>query len=189
MNSTYDYDLIALGAGSGGLSVVERAASYGQKCAIVEHGKMGGTCVNVGCVPKKIMWFGANLSHLIDDAISYGFDVKNSGINWAHLVEKRESYIGGINNWYHGYLKDLGIDEFRGSASFVDPHCIEIGNNRYSAKNTLSIGTGTIPIIPDIPGAEHAITSDGFFALNKRPDHVAIVRPRVYIAVETCGGA
>ena len=68
MNNRYDYDLIALGAGSGGLSVVERAASYGQKCAIVEHGKMGGTCVNVGCVPKKIMWFGASLAHLLDDA-------------------------------------------------------------------------------------------------------------------------
>ena len=85
MSITYDYDLIALGAGSGGLSVVERAASYGQKCAIVEHGKMGGTCVNVGCVPKKIMWFGANLAHLIDDAKSYGFEVKSNSFNWAHL--------------------------------------------------------------------------------------------------------
>lgn len=185
MSNTFDYDVIALGAGSGGLSVVERAASYGQKCAIVEHGKMGGTCVNVGCVPKKIMWFGANLSHLIEDARSYGFDVNNNSFNWAHLVKKREAYISGINDWYYGYLKDLGIDEFRGSASFVDPHCIEVDGKRYSAKHIV-IATGTRPTIPDIPGAEHAITSDGFFALNKRPDGVAIVGSG-YIAVELAG--
>ena len=185
MSNEYDYDLIALGAGSGGLSVVERAASYGQKCAVVEHGKMGGTCVNVGCVPKKIMWFGANLSHLIDDARSYGFDVNNRGLDWAHLVKKREAYISGINDWYYGYLKDLGIDEFRGSASFVDPHCVEIDGKHYSARH-IAIATGTIPTIPDIPGAEHAITSDGFFALNQRPDRVAIVGSG-YIAVELAG--
>lgn len=185
MSNNYDYDLIALGAGSGGLSVVERAASYGQKCAVVEHGKMGGTCVNVGCVPKKIMWFGANLSHLIGDAKSYGFDVKNNGFNWTHLVGKREDYISGINNWYYGYLKDLGIDEFKGSASFVDPHCIEIEGKRYTAKH-IAIATGTVPTIPDIPGAGHAITSDGFFALDMRPDRVAIVGSG-YIAVELAG--
>ena len=185
MSNSYDYDLIALGAGSGGLSVVERAASYGQKCAVVEHGKMGGTCVNVGCVPKKIMWFGANLSHTLDDAKSYGFEVKKQGFDWAHLVAKREAYIGGINNWYHGYLKDLGIDVLKGSASFVDPHCIEIDGKRYSAKH-ITIATGTIPTIPDIPGAELGITSDGFFELNQRPDRVAIVGSG-YIAVELAG--
>jgi glutathione reductase (NADPH) len=185
MSNAYDYDLIALGAGSGGLSVVERAASYGKKCAVVEHGKMGGTCVNVGCVPKKIMWFGANLSHLIDDANSYGFNVRNQGFDWAHLVARREAYISGINNWYYGYLKDLGIDEFKGSASFVDPHSIEIDGKVYRAKH-ITIATGTIPAKPEIPGAEHAITSDGFFALNKRPDSVAIAGSG-YVAVELAG--
>ncbi|MCZ6667075.1 MAG: glutathione-disulfide reductase [Gammaproteobacteria bacterium] len=185
MSSTFDYDLIALGAGSGGLSVVERAASYGQKCAIVEHGKMGGTCVNVGCVPKKIMWFGANLAHLLDDAKSYGFDITNRGFDWAQLVERREAYISGINGWYHGYLKDSGIDELTGSASFVDPHCIEIGDQRYTARH-ITIATGTRPIVPDITGAELGITSDGFFALNQRPDRVAIVGSG-YIAVEFAG--
>jgi glutathione reductase (NADPH) len=185
MSNTYDYDVIALGAGSGGLSVVERAASYGQKCAVVEHGKMGGTCVNVGCVPKKIMWFGANLAHTLDDAKSYGFDVSNQGFEWSHLVEKRQAYISGINNWYYGYLKELGIDEFRGSASFVDPHCIEIDGKRYTAKH-IAIATGTVPTIPDFPGAEHAITSDGFFALNQRPNRIAIAGSG-YIAVELAG--
>jgi len=185
MSNTFDYDLIALGAGSGGLSVVERAASYGQKCAVVEHGKMGGTCVNVGCVPKKIMWFGANLAHLLDDAKSYGFDVDNKGFNWAQLVEKRDAYIRGINDWYHGYLKDLGIDELTGSASFVDGHCIEVAGKRYTARHIV-IATGTTPTIPDISGAEYGITSDGFFSLKDRPDRVAIVGSG-YIAVEFAG--
>jgi len=183
--SEFDYDLIAIGAGSGGLSVVERAASYGQKCAIVEHGKIGGTCVNVGCVPKKIMWFGANLSHALDDAKSYGFKVDKRGFDWAHLVEKRQAYIAGINNWYHGYLKDLNIDELTGTASFVDPHCIEVDGNRFTA-NHIVIAIGTRPDVPDIPGAEHAITSDGFFALQSRPDRVAIAGSG-YVAVELAG--
>ncbi len=185
MSNTFDYDLIALGAGSGGLSVVERAASYGQKCAVVEHGKMGGTCVNVGCVPKKIMWFGANLAHLLDDAKSYGFDVDNKGFNWAHLLGKREAYITGINDWYHGYLKDLGIDELTGSASFVDSHSIEMGGQRYTARH-IAIATGTRPTIPEIEGAELGITSDGFFSLSQRPDRVAIVGSG-YVAVEFAG--
>ncbi|MFA9419292.1 MAG: glutathione-disulfide reductase [Gammaproteobacteria bacterium] len=185
MSDTFDYDLIALGAGSGGLSIVERAASYGQKCAVVEQGKMGGTCVNVGCVPKKIMWFGANLAHLLDDAKSYGFDVDNHGFSWAHLVSKREAYITGINDWYHGYLKDLGIDELTGSASFVDPHCIEVEGRRYTARH-IAIATGTRPTIPEIAGAEHGITSDGFFALGEQPHRVAIVGSG-YIAVELAG--
>ena len=89
MSSDYDYDLLAIGGGSGGLSVAERAAVYGKKCAVVESGKIGGTCVNVGCVPKKIMWAGANLAHSLDDAQDYGFDIENKGFHWGHLVSKR----------------------------------------------------------------------------------------------------
>ncbi|MFT4606756.1 MAG: glutathione reductase (NADPH) [Urechidicola sp.] len=185
MKHNYDYDVIAIGAGSGGLSVVERAVSYGQKCAVVERGKMGGTCVNVGCVPKKIMWFGANLAHSIEDAESYGFSVSKNGFNWSKLVEKREAYIDGINHWYHGYLKDLGIDELIGDARFVDPHTLEIDGRQYSA-NHIVIATGTSPTLPNIPGGEHAITSDGFFAMDAQPKHVAIVGSG-YIAVELAG--
>lgn len=185
MKHNYDYDVIAIGAGSGGLSVVERAVSYGQKCAVVERGKMGGTCVNVGCVPKKIMWFGANLAHSIEDAKSYGFSVSNNGFDWSKLVEKREAYIAGINHWYHGYLKDLGIDELTGNSRFVDPHTLEIEGKQYTA-NHIVISTGTVPTLPNIPGAEHAITSDGFFSLNDLPKHVAIVGSG-YVAVEFAG--
>ena len=185
MSQEFDYDLIALGAGSGGLSVVERAASYGQRCAVVERGKMGGTCVNVGCVPKKIMWFGANLSEMIDDAASYGHDVTRNGFDWSTLVERREKYITGINTWYHGYLKDLGIDEIEGEASFVDANTVAVNGKHYSARDIV-IATGTQPSLPDVPGVEHAITSDGFFALTAQPGRVAIVGSG-YIAVELAG--
>lgn len=185
MTDEYDFDLIALGAGSGGLSVVERAASYGQRCAIVERGKMGGTCVNVGCVPKKIMWFGANLAGVLEDAKSFGFDVSNNGFDWAQLVEKREAYISGINSWYHGYLADLDIEEISGDASFVDAHSIEVNGKRYTAKH-LVVATGTRPTLPDFPGGEHTISSDGFFALNRQPRRVVIAGSG-YVAVELAG--
>ena len=185
MTHEFDYDLIALGAGSGGLSVIERAASYGQRCAVIERGKMGGTCVNVGCVPKKIMWFGANLADMIKDAEAYGYDLTRNGFDWSRLVAKREKYIDGINNWYHGYLKDLGIDEIEGEASFVDANTVAVGGKNYSARDIV-IATGTQPTLPDVPGIEHAITSDGFFALQQQPARVAIVGSG-YIAVELAG--
>ncbi len=185
MTDQFDYDLIALGAGSGGLSVVERAASYGQRCAIIERGRVGGTCVNVGCVPKKIMWFGANLADMIEDAGGYGYDLTRNGFDWSRLVAKREKYIDGINSWYHGYLQELGIDEIEGEASFVDANTIAVGDNYYSARDIV-IATGTRPTLPDVPGIEHAITSDGFFALQQQPASVAIVGSG-YIAVELAG--
>ena len=185
MTKQYDYDLIALGAGSGGLSVVERAASYGQRCAVIERGRIGGTCVNVGCVPKKIMWFGANLAHMIKDAEGYGFDLVNNGFDWSKLVERREAYIDGINNWYHGYMKDLDVDEIDGLGSFVDAHTIAVNDKHYTAKHIV-IATGTYPRLPEIPGVEHAITSDGFFELERQPARVAIAGSG-YIAVELAG--
>ena len=185
MTHEFDYDLIALGAGSGGLSVVERAASYGQRCAVVERGKMGGTCVNVGCVPKKIMWFGANLADMIEDAKGYGYDLTCNSFDWSKLVANREKYIDGINTWYHGYLKDLGIDEIEGEASFVDANTITVSGKHYTARDIV-IATGTEPTLPNVPGVEHAITSDGFFALQQQPQRVAIVGSG-YIAVELAG--
>jgi glutathione reductase (NADPH) len=185
MSQQYDYDLISLGAGSGGLSIVERAASYGRRCAVIEHGKIGGTCVNVGCVPKKIMWFGANLAHMIDDAAQYGFDLKCEGFDWSKLVARREHYIDNINNYYHGYMRELGIDELTGFGSFVDPHTIEVEGKHYTAEQ-IAIATGTRPRMPSTPGVEHAITSDGFFELQELPARVAIAGSG-YIAVELAG--
>lgn len=185
MAEKYDYDLIAIGGGSGGLSVAERAAVYGAKCAVVESGKMGGTCVNVGCVPKKIMWFGANLAHALNDAKDYGFDLDNKGFDWNHLVTKRENYITGINSWYHNYLADSNIDELQGFASFVDEHTLEVDGKQYTAKHIV-VSPGTTPTVPDLPGAEYGLTSDGFFELTQCPAKVAIIGSG-YIAVELAG--
>ncbi len=182
MTKQYDYELIAIGAGSGGLSVVERAARYGAHCAVVEMGKLGGTCVNVGCVPKKIMWFGAGLAHALDDAGDYGFSVTRNGFSWAHLIEKRESYISGINNWYKNYLLDSNITTITGFARFVDAHTLDVDGKHITA-NRIVVSPGTKPVIPDIAGAEHGRTSDGFFALTQQPKRVAIVGSG-YIAVE-----
>ena len=179
------YDLIAIGAGSGGLSVAERAAANGKRCAVVESGKLGGTCVNVGCVPKKVMWYGASLAHMLHEAPDYGFDVTVGGFNWNDLVLKREAYISGINGWYHTYLEDSGIDEIVGHACFVDAHTLEVDGKRYTADH-IAISTGGRPTVPDIPGAELGITSDGFFGLTERPKNVAVVGAG-YIAVELAG--
>ncbi|MBL7002473.1 MAG: glutathione-disulfide reductase [Gammaproteobacteria bacterium] len=185
MSHTYDYDLIAIGAGSGGLSVAERAAEYGKKCAVIEHGDMGGTCVNVGCVPKKVMWFGANLAHSITDAKDYGFNVENKGFDWNTLVTKREEYITGINEWYHRYLKDSNIDEIVGHASFIDEHTLDVDGKKITSKHIM-VSPGTTPSLPKTKGAEHGITSDGFFALKQQPKRVAIIGSG-YIAIELAG--
>lgn len=185
MSDKYDYELLAIGGGSGGLSVAERAASYGKKCAVVESGEIGGTCVNVGCVPKKIMWYGANLAHTIEEAQDYGHDIKNKGFDWQYLIKKREEYIAGINNWYHNYLSDSNIDELQGFASFIDEHTVDIDGKQVSAKKIV-IAPGTTPSIPDIPGADYGISSDGFFELNELPEKVAIIGSG-YIAVELAG--
>ncbi len=180
------YDLIAIGAGSGGLSVAERAAEYGAKCAVVEYQKLGGTCVNVGCVPKKIMWNAADVAHVLHhDAAGYGFDVSVNGFNWQKLVEGRQKYIKGINDWYVNYLKDYRIDHVRGRARFVDARTLDVDGEQISADHIV-IATGGFPTVPDVPGAEHGITSDGFFELAERPQRVAVVGAG-YIAVELAG--
>ena len=179
------YDLIAIGGGSGGLSVAERAAKYGKRCAVVESGRLGGTCVNVGCVPKKVMWYGAEIAHTLEAAGDYGFDVSVKGFDWSELVRRREAYISGINTWYHSYLADSEIDEIQGHARFVDAHTIEVNGKTYTADH-VAISTGGRPVIPDIPGAEFGIDSDGFFALQEQPERVAVVGAG-YIAVEVAG--
>jgi glutathione reductase (NADPH) len=179
------YDLIAIGAGSGGLSVAERAASYGAKCAVIEADELGGTCVNVGCVPKKVMWYGAGIAHALQDAPDYGYDVTVGDLNWEKLVAKRENFIGGINDWYYDYLAGANVDLIEGYASFVDDKTLEVDGERYTADNIV-ISTGGQPIVPtDIPGADLGITSDGFFndLDEERPDKVVVVGGG-YIALE-----
>ncbi|MET0069763.1 MAG: glutathione-disulfide reductase [Candidatus Thiodiazotropha sp.] len=182
---TKHYDLIAIGAGSGGLSVAERAAKYGAKCAVIEVGKLGGTCVNLGCVPKKVMWYGADIAHTLRDAPDYGFDIELKGFSWERLKQQRDDYVAGINSWYHTYLKDSEIDEITGFARFIDANTLEVEAERFSADHIV-IASGSYPVVPSIPGAEQGITSDGFFALQQLPQRIAIVGSG-YIAVEIAG--
>ena len=179
------YDLIAIGAGSGGLSVAERAARYGAKCAVIELGPLGGTCVNVGCVPKKVMWFGAGLAHALDDAAGYGFSIGSHSFDWSLLKQARDRYVHNINTWYHTYLADSEIDEIQGQARFVDAHTLEVAGERYSAEHIV-VAVGGGPSVPTLPGAELGITSDGFFELTELPRRVAVVGAG-YIAVELAG--
>lgn len=181
----YDYDMIAIGAGSGGLSAVEKAAEFGKKVAVVEAKHLGGTCVNVGCVPKKVMWFGAQIAAAIADAPDFGFDVELKGFDWATLVEKRQNYIKMINDWYAGYLKDLGVEVLEGWGALVDEHTVEVDGKRYTAE-TIVLAPGAEPIVPPVPGAELGITSDGFFKLTEQPKNVAIIGAG-YIGVELAG--
>ncbi len=180
------YDLLAIGAGSGGLSAAERAAEYGKKTAVIEaNNNLGGTCVNVGCVPKKVMWFGAHLADAIKDLPAYGFDVSLKSFSWGKLVESRESYIKGINDWYINYLKDSNIDLIQGYARFIDAKTLQVGEQTYTADHIV-VSPGGYPIVPDLPGAEYGITSDGFFELTEQPKRAVVVGAG-YIAVELAG--
>jgi glutathione reductase (NADPH) len=182
---TQHYDLIAIGGGSGGLSVAERAARYGAKCAVVEKGPLGGTCVNVGCVPKKVMWFGASIAHTMTEAASYGFEIVEKRFDWGRLKASRDAYVKGINAWYHTYLSDSNIDEIAGKARFVDVRTIEVAGQQYSADHIV-IAPGGAPMIPATEGAEFGISSDGFFELEQLPRRTAVVGSG-YIAVELAG--
>src|SRR6056297_1275115 len=107
---SHDYDLICIGGGSGGIAAARRAASYGARCAVIEKGRLGGTCVNVGCVPKKVMWYAAHCADQIDRAGEYGFRIDSRGLDWAALVERREAYIQRLNGIYQRNLENSGVD-------------------------------------------------------------------------------
>ncbi|MGI8740550.1 MAG: glutathione-disulfide reductase [Gammaproteobacteria bacterium] len=179
------YDLIAIGGGSGGLSVAQRAASHGARCALIEPDRLGGTCVNRGCVPKKIMWYASVLSHVLGDFANYGFDVTRNSFDWETLVTRREAFIRKLNDWYCTYLADNKVNWVQARARFVDAHTVEVAGEHYRADHIV-IATGGSPVVPDIPGSEFGITSDGFFELTQPPDRVAVVGAG-YIAVELAG--
>ncbi|TNF96023.1 MAG: glutathione-disulfide reductase [Gammaproteobacteria bacterium] len=179
------YDLIAIGGGSGGLAVAEKAALLGKKVAVIESHRIGGTCVNNGCVPKKVMWYAAYLAHAVDDADGFGIPVQRGVTNWQKLVDGRESYISNIINYWDGYVDDSGIDRIQGHARFVNTNTVDVGSRHYSADHIV-IATGGRPIVPAVPGAELGITSDGFFELTEQPQRVAVIGGG-YIGVELSG--
>ena len=179
------YDLIAIGGGSGGLAATQRAAEYGAKALVIERGRLGGTCVNVGCVPKKVMWHAAELAQFFRDAPGYGFATKQPTHDWKTLVERRENYIRRLNGIYERNLARREVAHITGNAKLLDAGTVEVDGQRFSAPHII-VATGGEPRIPALPGAELGITSDGFFALNERPQKVGIVGSG-YIAVELAG--
>jgi len=182
---SYQYDLIAIGGGSGGVAAARRAAKHGAKCAVVEFDRLGGTCVNRGCVPKKVMWYGAQIAHTIHDASGYGFDVDLKSFDWNKLVTDRETYIHRLNGIYESNLQKENVEHLQGFGRLIDPHTVEVDGKAYTTERVLLAPGGT-PTIPDIPGADLGITSDGFFELKAMPEKVAVVGAG-YIAVELAG--
>ncbi len=182
---TQHFDLIAIGGGSGGMAVVRRAAEYGMKCAVIESARLGGTCVNVGCVPKKVMWYAAQLSHALHDAAEYGFDAALTAIDWSQLKSGRDGYVARLNKIYARNLANSEVTLIAGHAAFASNNSVMVNGETYSADHIV-VACGGRPAVPDIPGAEHGITSDGFFELASLPRRVAIVGSG-YIAVELAG--
>lgn len=187
MSKHYDYDLIVLGGGSGGLAAAFRAAQHGQRVAMLEPGELGGTCVNVGCVPKKAMWLAADLAGRIGMAAAMGFDVPvRPALDWKELVVHRQAYIANIHASYLKRLDENKVVRVPRRGRLVDAHTVECSDGvRISATHIL-IATGAHPQRPDIPGAELGAVSDDFFNLCSAPARVAIVGGG-YIAVELAG--
>ena len=183
--STQAFDLISIGGGSGGLACAQRAAEYGARTAVIESHRLGGTCVNVGCVPKKVMWNAAGVALSLADAGDYGFDVKVGASDWGMLKHKRDSFVIRLNGIYARNLAAKGVTHVQGAAHFVDAHTLEVDGRRMTAPHIV-IATGGMPTVPDLPGAELGITSDGFFSLESRPARVAIIGSG-YIANELAG--
>lgn len=182
---TKHFDLLTIGGGSGGVAASNRAASYGARCLLIEKARLGGTCVNVGCVPKKVMWNGAQLAHALEDAADYGFRVDGHAFDWPTLKRARDAHVQELNGHYARYLATNKVELVRGTARFVGPKTVEVAGERYSADHVL-IAVGGTPTMPEVPGAQHGITSDGFFELERQPRKVAIIGAG-YIAAELAG--
>ena len=180
-----EYDLIAIGGGSGGVATARRAAEYGARVLLIEGARLGGTCVNVGCVPKKVMWYASNIAQTLEDAAGYGFQVSATSFDWNVLKARRDAYIERLNGIYASMLDKAGVDVVRGFGRFVGQNMVEVDGQRFTAPHIV-IATGGRPVIPDLPGADLGIDSDGFFALTQQPRRVAIVGAG-YIAVELAG--
>lgn len=180
------YDYIAIGGGSGGIASVNRAASYGKKCALIEAKALGGTCVNVGCVPKKVMWYAGQIAEAIRHyGPDYGFDTTINKFDWQTLLQNRQAYIERIHRSYQSVLGNNKVDIIHGFARFVDAHSVEV-NGEILISDHILIATGGEPVPASVAGGQYGINSDGFFALPALPKRVIVVGAG-YIAVELAG--
>lgn len=179
---TYDFDLFVIGAGSGGVRAARFAAGYGARVAVAESRYLGGTCVNVGCVPKKLLVYGAHFAEDFEQAQGFGWSLGSANFDWATLIANKNREIERLNGIYRNLLVNSGVTLLEGHARIFDAHSVELGGQRYSAKHIL-IATGGWPQIPEIPGHEHAISSNEAFFLEQLPKRVLVVGGG-YIAVE-----
>lgn len=183
--SAYDYDLFVIGAGSGGVRAARMAAAKGVKVAVVEDRYLGGTCVNVGCVPKKLFVYASHYGEDFHDAAGFGWQVGERTFHWPTLREHKNAEIERLNGIYRNLLVNAGCDLLEGRGTITGPHSVQVGDKSYSAERIL-IATGGWPFVPDIPGKEHAISSNEVFYLDEFPKRAVVVGGG-YIAVEFAG--
>ena len=184
--SDYDYDLFVIGAGSGGVRAARVASGYGAKVAIAEESRVGGTCVIRGCVPKKLLVYGAHFAEDFEDASAYGWTLPGEPtFSWQTLIANKDKEIDRLNGIYHKLLAGSDVALFEDRAVFKDAHTLQVGDKTVTAERIL-IAVGGHPTVPDIPGIEHAITSNEAFHLEEQPKRIAIVGGG-YIAVEFAG--
>jgi glutathione reductase (NADPH) len=181
----FDYDLFAIGAGSGGVRASRISASFGAKVAVAEKSDLGGTCVNLGCIPKKLFVYASHFRDDFEDAVGYGWSVGERSVNWSTLLANKNREIARLNEIYRKLLSDAGVDLLDGRARVVDPHTVEVAGKTITAANIL-VATGGRPAVPETPGIELAITSDDAFHLSVLPERAVVVGGG-YIAVEFAG--
>ena len=181
----HEYDLIVIGAGSGGVRAARMSASYGAKVAIVEKQYLGGTCVNVGCVPKKLFVYASHFSEDFQNSVRFGWSEGNSEFDWPTLLRNKNSEIARLNDIYKNLLDDAGVDRFEGTAEIIDANNVKVGQKEISSQKIL-IATGGRPVRPKFRGSEHVITSDDAFYLESLPPRCLIIGGG-YIAVEFAG--
>ena len=181
----YDFDLYVIGAGSGGVRAARFAAGFGAKVAVAESRYLGGTCVNVGCVPKKLLVYGAHFAEDFEQASGFGWSLGEANFDWATLIANKDREINRLNGIYRNLLVNSGVTLHEAHAKIVGPHEVEVNGERFTAKNIL-IATGGWPQIPEVPGREHAIGSNEAFFLKELPKRVLVVGGG-YIAVEFAG--
>jgi glutathione reductase (NADPH) len=180
-----EYDLVVIGVGSGGVRASRVAAGFGARVAAIEEGRLGGTCVNVGCIPKKLLVYASHYGHDFEDAAAYGWDIGACTLDWARLIANKDKEIARLNGVYAKLLDDAGVTRIEGRGRLVDAHTVAVGDRELRAEHIL-IATGGWPSLPETPGIEHAISSNEVFSLPALPQRVVVVGGG-YIAVEFAG--
>ncbi|AHJ31125.1 glutathione-disulfide reductase [Nodularia spumigena CS-584] len=171
---SYDFDLFVIGAGSGGIATARRAAEYGAKVGVAEFDRLGGTCVNRGCVPKKLMVYASHFPELLADSQGYGWSAVKSSLDWEKMITAVNNEVTRLNGIYKGMLDKSKVEILEGYGTFIDAHTVKVGDRQVTADKIL-IAVGGYPVKPNIPGIEYAITSDDIFHLKEQPQRLVIL--------------